>query len=190
LFNPSILPDDKLCDLIKKNKEANLCLVELMNRHSGVYIKVASQFIGNPYVDVNSLVEDKPYNIYSCAISFDKTRAKFSTFLGNTVRYLALDQIQESKKAQFEQLSPSLYSDNDTSHLVENREDMAVVEEELEKMDERAKDIFTQRYYDSDSISQQTPWKKISEKIGITQWGCILRQRQSNQKIKDKLQQL
>ncbi len=161
-----------------------------MNRHSGVYIKVASQFIGNPYVDVNSLVEDKPYNIYSCAISFDKTRAKFSTFLGNTVRYLALDQIQESKKAQFEQLSPSLYSDNDTSHLVENREDMAVVEEELGKMDAKTQKIFKERYYDSDSMEKPTTWNKISEKNNITFFGASWKVLEANKKIKTKLQQL
>ncbi len=191
MFNPSDLTDYELAENIKKDKEANACLLEVINRHTGIYIKIASRFFGNPNVDVAGVIEDKPFNIYQACLSYDKEKGtKFPTYLAQTTEYICLRQAEQNKKAKFEEISENYYAESNVRREVEINEKMETVYEELCKMDMKTQKIFKERFYDSDSIEKPTTWNKISETNNITFFGASWKVLEANKKIKTKLQKL
>ena len=89
--------------LINKIKDSHdeESLMELINRHSGIYHTMVNHFLsGNQNVgDKNALTEEKNLNIYSSALSYDPNRnTKFSTHLANQTKWKCLNIINKKKR--------------------------------------------------------------------------------------------
>jgi DNA-directed RNA polymerase specialized sigma subunit len=171
--------DPELTRMVKEdqNQEA---LVELISRHSGIYIHMVKCFGSKSLTQdqVNDLLDEKDYNIYKAAIDFDESKSKFSTFLANKTKYICLTQktINKSKSnftsyddIDFAQISTSLEPDAECS-LNESYE--RIINMILKHQDERVKTIFYERYFCGER-GKLKPWKQIAQKVNLSTQGCI-----------------
>lgn len=186
-FDPSNLSDYELTENIKKNTECNSSLIELVHRHTGVFLKVANRFRGIGEQDFADIVESKPWTIYAAALKFDKSRAEFQTLVGKETEYLCLDILENKKKYHFEEIKPEYYSNSSVIREVENHEDMENLQSVLEKNSVKSKEIFNERYMNTDNINLPGEYKKIGEKYQNTGWAIKLREKEIVKKIKNKL---
>jgi RNA polymerase sigma factor (sigma-70 family) len=83
--------DNVLIDNIKK-ESCNQSLMELITRHSGICFSIGKKFSNYSGVDLNDLIDNKDWIIYTAALSFNCDKgSKFSTWLGNQVKYYCLN---------------------------------------------------------------------------------------------------
>ena len=94
-------PDDFLANEVKENECEN-SLVELIGRHSNLCYNICQKYMPVMHASgifLDDVLGDKDYIIYHSAKTFDPTRkTKFSTWLGNQVRYHCLNKINKNKK--------------------------------------------------------------------------------------------
>ena len=91
--------------LINKIKEENDedSLLELINRHSGIYHTMVNQFMSHPQNQLEKveLSEDKDSTIYSSAMSYDPMRkTKFSTHLANQTKWKCLNVLNKKSRTK------------------------------------------------------------------------------------------
>lgn len=93
--------DLTLIDKIKdRNDEESL--LELINRHSGIYHTMINQFLSSPQnsIDKTQAVKEKDYVIYNSAVSFDPNKnTKFSTYLANQAKWKCLNILSKKKES-------------------------------------------------------------------------------------------
>ncbi len=171
----SNLPDNELIRGIKENNDSD-CLVELVSRHTGIYMTVVSSFTGSPVIDINEFDDDKFVNFYKFAIDYDESRGtKFSSYLYNRTRYSCLNRITDN--------SIVLPSDNlDYLESLEERTTVKIEREDIiadifAEVDKFEGNLFKQVFrlrHDMDSTYQLT-WPEIGKKLNITgEWArCI-----------------
>lgn len=169
--------DLSLINKIQSENDEN-CLVELIERHSGIYIYIVDQFSKNhnPLLDKNLILEDKDYVIYKSALKYNpKINVKFSTYLANEARWKCLNHINKKKKKkessmQDLEFDPSLEETPLTETL--KFEGYNVLQKMLKKEnDERVKKIIDIRY-NSDNI-KLIPWRVIADELKLSIQGCI-----------------
>ena len=76
-------------------------LLELIDRHSGIFHSMVNQFMSHPQcsLDKSQLVGEKDSTIYSSALNYDPDRkTKFSTHLANQTKWKCLNIINKKKK--------------------------------------------------------------------------------------------
>lgn len=174
-----IQEDPELTKMVKEdqNQEA---LVELISRHSGIYVHMIKCFGAKSLTQnqIDDLLDEKDYNIYKAAIDFDESKSKFSTFLANKTKYICLTQKTLNKKKKivssyddidFSQVSSSLEPDQECS-LNEGYE--RIINMILKHQDERVKTIFYERYFCGER-GKLKPWKEIAKKVNLSTQGCI-----------------
>ena len=111
----SMQTDLTLINKIKDTHDED-SLLELINRHSGIYHSMVNNFLsGSQNVkEKNTLAEEKTLNIYSCALTYDPNRnTKFPTYLANQTKWKCLNIINKKKK------NKEVYLDDDESFLAE-----------------------------------------------------------------------
>jgi RNA polymerase sigma factor (sigma-70 family) len=166
--------DERLIKRIKTDA-CNDSLNELIRRHSGLCYKVISKYFapvqskGKNYQD---LVANKDYFVYKAALSYNLERkTKFSTWLGNYVRYKCLDFLNESNFFSIAQPQEALNQINKkTAASFEDefslrRKKECVFDALLELKDQRIPKIYSLRYF---TTHPKMTWKKIGEKIGVS----------------------
>jgi DNA-directed RNA polymerase specialized sigma subunit len=162
-----------------KNSNDENSLLELINRHSGIYTSMVDKFSrGNSStLDRNSIMDDKNYTIYYSALKFDPNKeTKFSTYLANETKWKCLNILNKIKKNKE-------FSINDELNFIEpshngfmddlNRFEILESFNRMlkEEKDERIKKIIDMRYYsDNNKI---TPWKNIAKELNMSIQGCI-----------------
>lgn len=210
-FFPQTEPEDsdlKLIENIQKNRNRDLSLNELIQRHSGIYFSVVNKFFPESRqstakinIDRDLVFGSKDYVIYQSALSFDKTKGtKFSTHVGNQTRYFCLGQINKAKhtvpfeKNEFE----NLFSEEAEVHDKIDASIASNVIEIIKNMDdERVYEIFRLRYLDSKG-DRATPWSKIYKKIPhaktkkkhLTIQGCINLHNKAMKEIRRKIKHM
>jgi DNA-directed RNA polymerase specialized sigma subunit len=177
--------------LINKIKDSNdsECLVELIDRHSGVYQYVIDKFTKSPssIIDRSAFMDDKLFVIYESAIEFDPTRnSKFSTFLANRARWKCLNAINKKKKLNPISIDTPLSNGNGTtvsilkhsdpvsspSDYVSDFEVFDIFYKMLdEENDDRVKKIIDIRYNSGDNKLE--PWRKAAELLDLSIQGVI-----------------
>lgn len=166
-------------DLIKdvKNNADSSAIQELIDRHSGIYIKMVQKYINedNPNLIFQDFIDDKDASIYEAAINFDESKnTKFSTYVGNIAKWKCMNAYNKfhkrNKKNIIDERSLDFSDDFHYSAIeeIENIENLINIIDELN--DERAKTIFKMRYFNSRKI---VPWKKIAKKLDLSIQGCI-----------------
>lgn len=94
-------------DLINRVKTEgdSVAMTELIERHSGAYIKVVQKYVSieksSPYpsskLNIDELRDDKTYYLHQFALKYDPARdTKFSTYVFQMTRYLCLDLLNET----------------------------------------------------------------------------------------------
>jgi|TARA_R110002110_G_scaffold29521_2_gene105256 hypothetical protein len=167
--------------LISKIKEENdeRSLLELINRHSGIYHTMVNQFMSHPQnkLEKVDLGEDKDSTIYSSALSYDPMRkTKFSTHLANQTKWKCLNLLNKKKRTK------EFFIDDTDNYLepscdsfipqIDKEEAFSLFKKYLEKeKDTRVKKIIDIRY--NGPNNKLTPWRVIAEKLNMSIQGCI-----------------
>ena len=169
-----VVDDQGLIERVKTTACSD-SLKELIKRHSGICFKVFSRYIptiqdkGKDYQD---LASNKDYFIYQAAITYkEHKKARFSTWLGNYVRYKCLDFLNESNfyfcsepretETQINKNSAARFEEQ--FDLVRKKE--CVFDILFKLKDKRIQKIYKLRYF---TIHPKMPWKKIGENIGVS----------------------
>ena len=169
-------------------------LLELINRHSGIYHTMVNYFLsGNQNIgDKTALSEEKNLNIYSSALSYDPNRkTKFSTHLANQTKWKCLNIINKKKRNR------EVYLDDDKSFIepscesflnqIKKNEVFCVFKSCLkEEVDDRVKKIVDLRY--NTDNNKVRAWRIIAKEMGMSIQGCINIHNKFIQKVKKKTQ--
>lgn len=173
------LSDIELVFNIQSNIKTEKCLDVLIERHSALCVDIANKYMSS---ESNSnlredILRDKDYHIYQSALKFNKSKgAKFSTYLGNEVKWKCLNIFNKSIKRKF----VSVDSDNiqylslpqDKPRRESNDIFELIINDTKKHPDSRVGKIFNLRYIVGKNNSVM-PWKNISETIGMSIQGCI-----------------
>lgn len=82
-----------------KNNNCNDSLIALVNRHSGICFNIGKKFATHCNLSLQDLSDNKYWIIYNAAMSFkDNKGSKFSTWLGNQVRFFCLNFKNKNNK--------------------------------------------------------------------------------------------
>ena len=159
-------------------------LLEIIDRHSGIFHTMVNQFMSHPHcsVDKNQLVGEKDSTIYSAALNYDPTRkTKFSTHLANQTKWKCLNILNKKKKSKEISFNQT-YMDGTTSYIepasdsfvreIDKEEAFSLFKKCLSReKDERVEKIIDLRYgVDNNKL---TPWRKIAKELDMSIQGCI-----------------
>lgn len=168
------IPDIELINKIK-NKNDSFALKELESRHSGICHQMIKKYynnILNSGIDPEDIASDKLMVIYKSVLNYNPEKnVKFSTWLGNQMRYHCLNCVNKK--------GPALTMENETiRNIVEQNQKKNNYSESLirEKSDfvfsllkrikdERILKIFKLRYFNG---QKHMAWNKIGKKLKIS----------------------
>jgi len=170
--------DLTLIEKLQERKDED-SLLELIERHSGIYHSMVNHFMSHPQnaLDKDQMVNEKDATIYSAAMNYDPNRkTKFSTHLANQTKWKCLNLLNKNKRMK------QFFIDEDENHFEPSCESfiadltrgevLSVFETCLKKeKDERVKKIVDVRYGRTDN--KLTPWRVISEELKMSIQGCI-----------------
>lgn len=175
------ITDEDLVLSIKKNKSVSSNLDTLIDRHSGICVSIINSYIPNNFNNSikQELIKEKDYHIYQAALKFDFDKgAKFSTYLGNEIKWKCLNIYNKNKKQKTSSVENDLiehfnYFTQEPSPSNENEDIFDFIIKKAKKHpDERVGKIFHLRYVVGKNNSVM-PWKNISKQIGMSIQGCI-----------------
>jgi len=160
--------------LIKKIKKENCskCLKELENKHIGLCNKILNKYckaLLNVGISIEDIQNDITYVVYKSALSFNsKKRIKFSTWLGNQMRYFCLNNMNRNNRHLYlsDEKINYLIEKNQKSFETSQKEQVDFIFDLLDQMhDGRIKKIFQLRYFDSNKLKS---WNEIGKKLNIS----------------------
>ena len=170
--------DEQLIQKIK-TEGCDSSLNELINKHTGLCYDIYKKFLPSQELSGNysiNIENDKDYIIYKSALSFDETKnIKFSTWLGNQVRFQCLNLLRKKKVSIFyyDQVSDEIINTkNEVLYSEQKKEDdkkslVEYVKSVVSQMkDDRAEEIFNLRYFSRDG--KKTSWQSIGESLGVS----------------------
>ena len=164
--------------LILKIKETNCedSLKELIHRHSRLCYDIFYKYL--PAIVASGTFPDdaigeKDYLIYKSAISFNPAKdTKFSTWLGNQIRYNCLTKIKRSKPhfaLEEEEVKYVLEENNTKVDFSETKDYVLNILEQLK--DKRVRKVFEMRYF------SETPkcltWDVIGKAMSLSSQTAI-----------------
>ncbi|NBW13918.1 MAG: sigma-70 family RNA polymerase sigma factor [Caulobacteraceae bacterium] len=158
-----------------KNLKCEKSLIELYERHQGICNKMLQKYCKVCYdigVSLEDLNSEKIYVVYKSALSFKNRKGiKFSTWLGNQMRYHCLNTFnKQSKDISMENENIKYITETNQAKQIDNtllnKEKVDVIFNILDQMhDPRIKKIFNLRYFTDSKIQ---PWNKIGKKMHIS----------------------
>lgn len=165
-------------ELIKRIQKRNCetSLKTLIDKHSALCFDVFKKYLPamtKTGIYANDIFSEKHYLIYKSAMSFkaDK-KTKFSTWLGNQMRYHCLNALNKNKLIPVtdEILDASI---NKSVHISRNlnktKEEMDYIFNLLSQLkDKRVKEIFNLRYFAVLSKKKKTPWAIIAKNMNVS----------------------
>lgn len=168
------MTDLQLVNNIKKY-DCEKSLLELSERHAGICNKMIQKYCkicSDVGVSLSDLNTDKLLVVYKSAKSFKPNKKiKFSTWLGNQIRYHCLNTLNKtSKDISMENETIKYISEKnqniDLSKENSTQDRIEFINEILNQMgDSRTKKIFNLRYFSDNKLS---PWNKIGKKMKIS----------------------
>ena len=178
------MSDTDLIYKLRNNDEPSQCLLELVERHSGIYITMVNNYtpstnnVSSSYKD--ELISDKNYYIYQAALKYDESKkTKFSTYLGNETRWMCLNLYNKEKNKSMKEVNrdseqvDNLASPCDMKNDIHKQEMFSKIEDIIDSdPDSRISKIFKMRYIDAKG-NKLTPWKNISSSLSLSIQGCI-----------------
>lgn len=81
------------------SKKCNNSIKELVDRHSGIIFNIGKKYCKNCNLDLQELHDNRYWIVYNAVKSFDpKKGSKFSTWLGNQIRFFCLNYRNKNSK--------------------------------------------------------------------------------------------
>ena len=156
------------------DKACEASLLELITRHERLYYKVSqkySSYNSRHGIPLDDISDDKFFIIYRAILAFDPSKnVKFSTWLGNFVRYHSLNHINKSSKFVKTEESSLEYLLNSKS--AEKHENLKLKEENefvfniLKQLkDKRIHLVFRLRYF---SGEKKMTWARIAKRLSVS----------------------
>jgi DNA-directed RNA polymerase sigma subunit (sigma70/sigma32) len=183
------------------HKTFDEALKQLINRHSGIYVKMVNSYLRNNSEITTSqakkeILQDKDYRIYLAALKYDPEKgAKFSTHLGNETKWMCLNLFNKTKnrgkleKQYKDAVRAELFEDNLLSEDIENDNLLAEIYRLAENhADNRVRKIFKLRYKIGEG-NKVMAWDRISSQINLSIQGCINIHNKAIEQIKQKLKE-
>lgn len=184
--------DISLIEKVKEDADSE-ALMELVQRHSGIYLSMVSKYTSPSYkTSRDDLIDSKDSYIYDAVMNFNPDKgAKFSTYLGNSTKWHCLNKFKTNKKRSFYTLDeiydtnskslaehdcnyfPALVSKSGEKNLTSREVLDIVLTEVRDSTDQRIKTIFDMRYRFKDKSSCLTAWKNVAEELGLSIQGTI-----------------
>jgi DNA-directed RNA polymerase sigma subunit (sigma70/sigma32) len=193
------MTDSELIVGMKDTNDSGDCLMELVSRHSGIFMTMVHNYLPNSFHDGPSykseLIEDRNYYIYQAALKYDEDRnTKFSTYLGNETRWMCLNLYNKNKNKTMKEVGLDCLKTND----INSRDEVKLASANKEMLDRilkiadtykdsRIAKIFKLRYLDSEG-NKVTPWKNIGGELNLSIQGCINIHNKAVKKIKKQLE--
>ena len=168
--------DQELISKVQEEQD-NDSLVEIINRHSGVYHSTVDRFLSGSknVADRDSLLDDKEFTIYNSVMSYDSSRGvKFPTYLANHARWKCLNTLTRNrkfKKCNIEELlrQPEAKCDFEIN---EHYEILSLFKSFLEEeKDQRFKKVIDIRY--NSWSNKLMPWSMVAKSLGMSVQGVI-----------------
>lgn len=186
--------DEKLVELIQQDSNTESCLKVLIDRHSGLCVNLINNYFARSHNQSthDELMKDKNYQIYSSALKYNPNKgSKFSTYLGNEVKWKCLNLYNKNKKRKTITVEEDLinyfgysHSSNEDLELRDSFKD--IIKHANLDSDQRVSRIFHLRYVVGKN-NNVMPWQKISEDLGMSIQGCINIHDSAIKKIKNKI---
>jgi DNA-directed RNA polymerase specialized sigma24 family protein len=192
------MSDGDLIDAMKTKMNSGEYLMELVSRHSGIYLTMVNNYTppekSNQKSHKSELISDKDYYIYQAALKYDEGRkTKFSTYLGNETRWMCLNLYNKEKKRRITDMDfngsniKELPSDDNSEKKILRNDFLNKVISIIEKdPDSRIAKIFSMRYLEGDN-NKVMPWKNIGDNLKLSIQGCINIHDKAINKIKKEL---
>lgn len=197
--NHKNMTDSELIFGMKNTNDSGECLMELVSRHSGIFMTMVHNYLPNSFSNGPSyrseLIDDKNYYIYQAAMKYDEDRnTKFSTYLGNETRWMCLNLYNKNKNKTMKEVGLDCLSTNDITSE-DNIKSLSINKEMLDKIlnivdnyrDSRISKIFKLRYLNSEG-NKVMPWKNIGSELNLSIQGCINIHNKAIKKIKKQLE--
>lgn len=186
--------DEDLIEKIKNDINSGNSVEILHKRHSGIFFKMINSHVpsGSSFADKEELIKDSKYYIYRAAMGYDQNKkTKFSTYLGNSTRWMCLNMYNKSLRRpetlqEEEKFNKIESSCNHFRDEMINKELINKIFESLDDIgDKRAYKIFEMRYIIGEK-NKVMPWKKVSKRVKMSIQGCINVHNSYIKKIKSK----
>ena len=168
------IQDAELIELVKKDSDSQ-ALKELEDRHSGICHKMIKKYYYNLLnigINPEDIIADKLSVIYKSALNFNPDKnVKFSTWLGNQMRYHCLNCMNKNDKfINLDRESIKYIIENNQKNNLNlensNKEQTNFCFSLLDQIkDRRIKKIFKMRYFDNKKL---TSWSKIAKKLNLS----------------------
>jgi RNA polymerase sigma factor (sigma-70 family) len=162
-------------ELVNKIKESNCeeSLKILIYRHSPLCFDVCKKYasaILNSGLHLEDITSEKDYLIYKSAISYNpEKKTKFSTWLGNQMRYYCLNTMNKNNLIATDdtQLDYFIHKDIDNHPKELVSEQMEYISNLIrQSKDKRIKKVIEIRYFENPN--KKTPWNKVADKVGVS----------------------
>lgn len=163
-----MIPDSELITRIMDTADSAATL-ELINRHSGVYIDVINQYAFSPKIQVPELKDDRIYNIFSWIREFDSTKeTQFGSYVGKKTRWMCLNILnRDAQSVELDINSPN--TDMDTQGSADRNTDLSEINTEVSKIkDKLFWRIFKLRFNEKRPRS----WREIGERTNLSHEGA------------------
>ncbi len=180
-MNCATLKDEQLISNIR-DENCSDSIIELSNRHQGLIVKIIRRYSNIPNcsgVSMQDFLDDTNYIVFSAARDFDEEKhIKFTTWLGNKVRYHCLNALNKQAK----------YYSSENEEFTESLAEKIVNEECLQKIkideqleyiknilsqfkDQRIQKIINMRYFNGSS--KKGNFQSIAKKLGMSIQGVV-----------------
>jgi len=179
---PAEVNDHQLIQEIK-SKQDSASLLELVNRHTGIYVNIVNQYTYVPKIERDELLEHKMYNIYNYAMNYNPDRKmKFSSWIGQNIRWQCQRLLHDNEGIiQVEDSGLENLSDKETCN---DKQLIDYIQSEFHNIDDkRFQEIFELRH----CSLKKTTWPEIAKLYNITKQGARMIYIRNLKKIEEKI---
>jgi hypothetical protein len=180
MINYNNMNDESLVNFIQLEDHTEECLNILIDRHSGLCIDMINNYVSKTYNESlrRELIKEKDFQIYNSALKFNPNKgSKFSTYLGNEIKWKCLNLYNKNKKRKTVPVEESLieyfsYSNKGSDGPVDSDIFSNIMTQAKKHSDKRVGKIFKLRYVEGKDNSVM-PWRMVSDEISMSIQGCI-----------------
>lgn len=175
--------DIELINRVKTTADSE-AMTELINRHSGMYIKMVQRYANiernsafhTAKLDTADLLDAKASNMYQMVLEYDPNRnMKFSTFVGEMTRYACLDLLSSRDVLTDRATHEEVTEDTPISTTVAPTP--TTTDNTLESIRARTRHVKDERFWAIFDLRHFKDgggytWRTIAKRVGLTHEGA------------------
>lgn len=169
-----MLPSDiQLINQIK-DKQDSQAVVELVNRHTGIYINILQRYASNPAfshrANVDDLKQENTINIYQWALSYNPDKnMKFGSYVGQMTKFMCKNIM--CRNAEFQELDETKITSTE-SEVTEIAEVDSAIEDVKQEVLKINNPIFHKIFEMRHSNKKPMTWRSIGNAVNMTHEGA------------------